>query len=282
MRLGWSTNSIDGDPLAAVADLAAIGFYSLAITPDCHVLNPFADGYGQEVARWQSMVQEHGLTCVIETGARFLLDPRLKHEPTLVSPRPADRERRRAFLVQGIDLAVSLEASCLSLWSGAARDTADEETLWERLVDGLEPVIDHAVDRGIPLGFEPEPGMFIDTLARFTELAERLGRPEALRLTVDIGHMECMGERPLVQRLRPHASRLVNVHLDDMVACVHEHLPLGHGEISFPEILGMLEESGYTGGVHAELPRQAHRWRETAEATAAFIRSHGWPGASRT
>ena len=35
-----------------------------------------------------------GMACVIETGARHLLDPLVKHEPTLVSADPAARERR--------------------------------------------------------------------------------------------------------------------------------------------------------------------------------------------
>ena len=41
------------------------------------------------------------LRCVIETGARFLLDPRTKHEPTLVTADPAGRARRIDFLVPG-------------------------------------------------------------------------------------------------------------------------------------------------------------------------------------
>ena len=39
-----------------------------------------------------------GLGCVIETGARFLLDPRAKHEPTLVTASPEGRARRVDFL----------------------------------------------------------------------------------------------------------------------------------------------------------------------------------------
>jgi len=39
-----------------------------------------------------------GLGSVVETGARYLLDPRAKHEPTFVSADPAGRTRRVAFL----------------------------------------------------------------------------------------------------------------------------------------------------------------------------------------
>ena len=49
---------------------------------------------------------------VIETGARFLLDPREKHEPTLVSSDRADRARRIAFYRHAVDCAAELGSDC--------------------------------------------------------------------------------------------------------------------------------------------------------------------------
>ena len=121
------------------------------------------------------------------------------------------------------------------------------------------------------LGFEPEPGMFIDTLARSGELLDRLGRPDHLRLTVDTGHLECMGERPAADVLAPWLDRVVNVHVDDMLACRHEHLPLGAGDVDFRDVLGALAVAGYRGGLHVELPRQAHRWLDTARESAGYL-----------
>ena len=64
------------------------------------------------------------------------------------------------------------------------------------VTDGVGEVLDYASHCGVVLGFEPEPGMFIDTVARAEELVERLGRPKSLGFTVDIGHLECQRERP--------------------------------------------------------------------------------------
>lgn len=270
MRIGFSTNSIgDIDPLAAVPMLADLGCRSLAITLDRHTLDPWAADLPAAIAGWRAAIAAAGMACVVETGARHLLDARVKHEPTLVSADAAARGRRIDLLCRAVDVAADLGAGCVSLWSGVVRDAADEDTIWTRLVAGLAPVLDRAAARGIPLGFEPEPGMFVDTLARYGGLLDRTGHPAGLQLTVDLGHLECMGERPA--DLQPWAGRIVNVHVDDMLACRHEHLPLAAGDVDFPALVAVLAAAGYAGGLHVELPRQAHRWFDTARESFAFL-----------
>ena len=272
MLLGFSTNSIgDVDPLDAIPMLRSMGYGSLAITLDHHTLDPFANDLPARIARWREALARSRMACVIETGGRHLLDPVQKHEPTLVTADLEARQRRTDFLCRAIDIAVELGATCVSLWSGVVRDSADEAAIWSRLEGSLAPVLDHAAARRMPLGFEPEPGMAIDTLARYGQLLDRMGRPDHLRLTVDIGHMECMGEWPMADVLRPWADRVVTVHVDDMLCCRHEHLPLGTGDVDFPPILAALAAGGYVGGLHVELPRQSHRWVETARQSAAFL-----------
>jgi len=280
MRPGFSTNSIGDVPTAdAVAILADLGYGSLAITPDHGLFAETATGslagLSPEIDRWRSLLASTGMACVIESGARHLLDPIRKHEPTLVSPDPAARRRRVDFLLAAVDLAAELApgagGGCLSLWSGVGRDAADEATLLERLCTGLDPVIERATKRGVRLGFEPEPGMVIDTLARYAMLRDRLGAPECLGLTVDLGHLECMGEWPLAAALAPLVHHVVNVHVDDMLACRHDHLPLGAGDVDFPSLLPLLASGGYDGGLHVELPRQSHRWLDTARESFSFL-----------
>jgi L-ribulose-5-phosphate 3-epimerase len=273
MRLGFSTNSIgDIDPLLAVPMLRDLGYESLAITLDHHTLDPWAADLVARTARWSQALAAAGMACVIETGARHLLDTHLKHEPTLVSADWEARGRRVAFTRRAIEIAAELGADCVSLWSGVGRGAADGDAFWSRLMVGLEQILAHAASCGVVIGFEPEPGMFIDTLDRATILRDRLGRPEALGLTVDLGHMECMGEWPCADHLRAWAGPLVNVHVDDMRACRHEHLPLGAGDVDFAPLLAALAASGYRGGLHLELPRQSHRWLETARESAEFLR----------
>jgi len=273
MLPGYSTNSIgDVDPLDAVPILCDLGYESLAITLDHHTINPFAGDLPTRVTRWRKALTDVGMACVIETGARHLLDRTVKHEPTLVSSDPSARARRIDFTRRAIDVAADLGAGCVSLWSGVGRDGAALETFGGRLADGLAEIVTYAAQAGVVVAFEPEPGMVIDTLARAATLFDRLGRPAALRLTVDIGHMECMGEWPSAAPLRPWHGMIANVHVDDMLACRHEHLPLGTGNVDLTAALAALAAAGYRNGLHVELPRQSHRWLETARQSAAVLK----------
>jgi sugar phosphate isomerase/epimerase len=273
MLLGYNTNGwAHHEVLEAVALLADLGYDGVGITLDHHVLNPFSEQFPRELDRMRRLLQRLGLRSVIETGARFLLDPRARHEPTLVSPDPAGRARRLDFLCRAIDVAQSLGSDGVSFWSGVVHDGAAEGDVWARLLAGLEPLVDYADRRGVTLALEPEPGMFIDSMRRFEQVLCRLDHPR-LRLTLDIGHLHCQGETPIADQVLRWAHRLANVHIEDMRAGVHEHLMFGEGEIDFPPVLTALEEAGYQGVVYVELSRHSHQAPEAARRSLVFLRS---------
>jgi L-ribulose-5-phosphate 3-epimerase len=272
--LGYNTNSLADHRLLDALDLIAeIGYRSAAITIDHGKLDRRLEYYYEHVDAVSATLDRHGLKSVIETGARFYLDPRVKHEPTLVSADPEARVRRVMFLREAIDVAQLLGSDCVSLWAGVMRDGAGEGEAWDRLVGGLRQVLDYADECGVILGFEPEPGMFIDTMARFEQLVEKLGRPEHLKLTLDVGHLWCQGETPIPDVIRRWAAEIVNVHIEDMRRGVHEHLPFGEGEMDFPPILAAFREIGYRGGLQVELPRQSHDGVNVARKSHDFLRS---------
>ena len=116
--------------------------------------------------------------------------------------------------------------------------------------------------------------MLIDSTAAFERLLERIEQP-CLRLTLDIGHLQCQGETPIADVIRRHAPRLANVHLDDMRRGVHEHLMFGDGEIEFPPVLQALADSGYTNGIYVELSRHSHDAPEAAREAMEFLETLG-------
>jgi len=121
------------------------------------------------------------------------------------------------------------------------------------------------------LAFEPEPGMFVDTLARFEQLLREVDAP-ILGLTIDIGHVHCLEEGPIAGYLRHWAPRLFNVHIEDMRKGVHEHLRFGEGEIDFQPVVEVLREIDYTGGLYVELSRHSHIAPEVARESYDFLR----------
>ncbi len=93
-----------------------------------------------------------------------------------------------------------------------------------------------------------------------------------MALTLDVGHLHCLGETPIAEVVRRWGDRVRNVHIEDMRAGVHEHLMFGEGKIDFPPVLVALSEVGYQGGLHVELSRHSHEGPVAAGQAMAFLR----------
>jgi len=272
MRFGYNTNGFAHHRLSdALLILAQLGYQSVAITMDHDALDPFQPDLARRVARIRSVLQRFGLSSVVETGARFLLDPWHKHQPTLISPMQQERQQRLDFLGAAVPVAHEFGAEALSFWSGTATDDAPASKLMERLVEGCKLLCQTTETYQLKLAFEPEPGMFVDTMSRFEELHRRVAHP-LFGLTIDIGHLHCLGE-PIAPTLRKWKDVLCNMHIEDMRQGVHEHLMFGEGEIDVAEVLAVLEEIGYEGGVHVELSRHSHDAVETARKALEFLKN---------
>jgi sugar phosphate isomerase/epimerase len=137
-------------------------------------------------------------------------------------------------------------------------------------------VLEYSDRKNVPLAFEPEPGMFIDTMDRFADLLAALDdrglASSQLQLTIDVGHLHCQGEVPIADQLRQWAPRLANVHIEDMRVGVHEHLMFGDGEIDFPPVIRALEEIRYSGIIGVELSRHAQVGAQAARQAYNFLR----------
>lgn len=271
MRLGYNTNGLAHhrweDALALIAET---GYRAVAITVDHHCLPPWSPTLRTDLLRMQALLERYGLSCVIETGARFILDPHRKHAPTLLSPTAKDRERRQAFLRHCVDIAAVLKADAVSFWSGTDHDQTPHEMLWSRLVEECHALCNYAQRQAVQLAFEPEPGMFIQTGDEFQRLLETVNHP-SFGLTLDVGHVHCLQDGSIVEHIRRWPDRLWNMHIEDMRPGVHEHLPFGEGTIDFPTMFAALREIGYTGGVHVELSRHSHEAPAQLRKSYAFL-----------
>lgn len=268
LRFGYGTNGFANHRLAdALAVIADLGYEGVALTLDHDHLDPFAPELARRTDEVASTLDRLGLSVVIETGARFLLDPWHKHAPTLLHDDPA---KRLDFLRRAVRIGADLGAEAVSFWSGVTPPGVTDA--WDRLVRGCAAIVDVAAEAGVPLGFEPEPGMLVDDIAAWRRLHADLGAPPGFGITLDIGHCRCLEPMPVPECVTAVADHLVNVQIDDMRRGVHEHLEFGTGEIDFPPVLRALAESGYRGLVAVELPRHSHAAPAVAAHSIEFLR----------
>ncbi|WP_282701213.1 sugar phosphate isomerase/epimerase family protein [Streptomyces sp. CC219B] len=273
LRFGYGTNGLTDlrldDALHLLADL---GYDAVGLTLDHMHLDPLAPDLAARTRRVAHRLDALGLAVTVETGARYVLDPRRKHGPSLLDPDPDARARRVDLLLRAVRVAADLGAHAVHCFSGITPDGTDPDTAWKRLAESLTPVLDAAATAGVPLALEPEPGHLLATLADFHHLRHTLGDPDHLGLTLDIGHCQCLEPLSPADCVRAAAPWLRHVQIEDMRRGIHEHLPFGDGEIDFPPVLAALAATGYQGPTVVELPRHSHAGPHFAEHSLRFLR----------
>ena len=269
--LGYNTNSFNCHSLKSTLEIiAGLGYKCVAITLDHCALNPYQPDLEQEIESVKEILQQYYLSCVIETGTRFLLDAWHKHEPTLISCESKGREYRLDFLKKAVDIGAKLDAKAISFWAGKKMENVDDESAWKWLVSGCRKLSVYAEKHKIPLAFEPEPGMFIETLSLYQKLKKDVGN-DIFGLTLDLGHAFLAEDVTVGESIRMFRYDIKNIHIEDMKKGKHEHLFFGEGDMNFPEIFRALKETGYDGPINVELSRHNHNAVEVAKRARDFL-----------
>lgn len=275
LRFAYNTNGTANhrldDALGLIADA---GYDGVALTLDIHHLDPFADDFVVSLGRVSARLRALGLGCVVETGARYLLDPRQKHEPTLVSGDPDGRARRVEFLTRALEVAAETQADAMSFWAGVPKPGISPVQAHDFFRAGAEKVARAAERLGTTAALEPEPGMLIETVADWRKLAI-----PGLKLALDTGHCLVTDEIAPDEAVRQYANDLGTVSIEDMRRGIHVHLPFGEGDMDVDAVLGALRQIAFDRLVCVELSRESHRadtmvpaarrWLEQAELRIA-------------
>ena len=274
MKIGYNTNGLAHHRFAdAVALLADNGYESVAITPDIQWLDPYQDStnLNRQLQETVKLLDRFGMQCVMESGARYLINSRVKHDPTLMDASADRRALRVDYLQRLIRMAADLNATCFSFWSGKLDENISEQQADQRLADGVFEILPIAEKLRVPLAFEPEPGMYIQTMADFRRL-DQLIQSGWFQLTIDLGHLHCLGEQPIANYIREWGDRLINIHIEDMKPGVHELLMFGEGTMDFPPIFQALKDINYPFALNVELSRDSHRADQVVPKSADFLR----------
>lgn len=274
LRYAWNTNGCANHRLEdALVLIAEAGYDGVALTADWHHFDPFAPDFERRAAALGRRLRELGLGLVVETGARFLLDPRHKHEPTLISPTAEARRRRVDFLKRCIDLCSACGGETTSFWSGAPRPGVDVAEAWRWLQEGVYEIVEYARAKGAEVALEPEPGMLVQTPDDWRRLAMTPGYGGALFLALDVGHCLVTGDREPAAAVREFAGVLGTLSIEDMKLGRHEHLPFGQGDMDVPPVLRALREVGFARLVCVELSRESHRAHEAIPEAIGHLKA---------
>lgn len=271
LRFAYNTNGAANhrldDALSLIADS---GYDGVALTLDHHHHDPFATDWAAASERLAARLRRLKLHSVIETGARYLLDPRDKHEPTMVTADAAGRDRRVAFLQRAIDIAAILGSETISFWAGIPKPDVDYAQARQWLDDGLACVCDYAATHSVDVSFEPEPGMLIETVAGYAALAER---HPTLRLALDTGHCIVTQDIEPAEAVRRYAAQLGTVAVEDMRRGEHIHLPFGEGDMDTGAVLAALRDIDFDRLVCVELSRESPRAHAAIPQALAYLQA---------
>ena len=269
VRLGFNSNSFVGQPLdKTLGYLADLGYQSIGLTPDDGMLDP-RHTTPEQLKAIGDRCRKLGLTVVLETGARFLLDGKRKHRPNLLEV-DGTADIRLKFLRHMVEWCEILDAQILSFWSGVLPDGQTEVGAEEQFLRSMENLSPLAERRGVTLALEPEPGHWVEDLTDWSRIHAKA--EECFSLTLDVGHVLVTEEMEPEEAVRQFLPQIVNIHLDDMNRGVHHHLPPGRGQMNWEKMSLALSSSLLTEVPACwELSRSSEEFLEIAPTANSFL-----------
>ncbi|MBV2208247.1 MAG: sugar phosphate isomerase/epimerase [Thermomonas sp.] len=217
IQLSYSTFGLTNlDFLDAIDAVDRAGYAGVEISFHRDQFNPFNidDAYLAEVKK-RLDARRVNAACVA-TASHFF-DPHRPHEPSLMALEKAGRKRRIDLVKRGIHVARQLGTNLVTFGSGFVRDdhvAHPEVNPSELLVDSIHECLrEIRDDEDITLLIEPEPGMYIETMAQGLELMRLVDSPK-FKLHIDICHAYC-SEHNYVDALAQAAPHAKYLHISD-------------------------------------------------------------------
>jgi inosose dehydratase len=164
------------------------------------------------------------------------------------------------------ELASTFGASRLVVGGGARRASGTTAEDYDRLGAALDSVVDLAAEYGLDASYHPH----LSTIVESPDELDRLMERTRIGFCPDTAHLAAGGGDP-AQLIRRYADRLRHVHLKDIALETLQFLPLGQGDLDFPDIVRAVQEADYDSWLVVELDAYDGDPREAAEISRAHL-----------
>jgi inosose dehydratase len=235
--------SMDG----AVRDIAAAGYQGV------EMFDGNLAEYEDKPEELRGIMEEAGISLVsVYTGANFIYAD--------ILPDELHRIQRAA------ELAATFGAERLVVGGGARRAAGTTDQDYQRLGNALDTVTDIAAAAGLSASYHPHLGTIVES----PDELERLMPLTRIGFCPDTAHLAAGGADPAAT-IRKYRDRIHHVHLKDLHKETLSFLPLGQGELDFPDIVQAVQESGYDSWLMVELDEYGGDPRAAAEISRKYL-----------
>lgn len=274
LKLSFSSNAFKKTTLTEAVDtIAQAGYRGVEIMADLPHAYPPQFGPADRQALCSQLRRRRIRASNVNAFTLFAAGD--TYHPTWLEADPAERQRRIDHTIAAVHLAADIGAPSVSIQpggpmigTGLSRDQAGR-----RFADALTAVLPAAQQRKVKLAIEPEPGLFLQTSAEYLAFKQEFFPGEALlKMNCDLGHLYCVGDDP-VEVIGTMLKEITHIHLEDISKNhVHQHLPLGKGDMDIPAILEAIDHSTYRGWVTIELYPYVSTAGEVAKQAMKYLR----------
>jgi inosose dehydratase len=238
---------VNGSMETAVRDIAAAGYTGTEMFDGN--LAEFAD----RPEELHGLLSESGVKLVsVYSGANFIFAD--------ILPEELHRITRAA------ELAATFGAERLVVGGGARRAAGTTDADYALLGGALDQVTDIVESFGLTASYHPH----LSTIVESPSELERLMDLTRIGFCPDTAHLAAAGGDPAAV-IRRFPDRIRHVHLKDFRADPFQFLPLGEGDLDFPDILRAVKESGYDSWLMVELDSYDGDPRAAAEISKKYL-----------
>lgn len=169
-------------------------------------------------------------------------------------------------ITRAAELAAQFGAERLVVGGGARRAAGTSDDDYLRLGKSLDRVTEIAEHCGLTASYHPH----LSTIVESPDELEKIMGLTRIGFCPDTAHLAAGGGDPAAV-IRDHSDRIRHVHLKDFRREPSQFLPLGEGELDFPDIIRAVEESGYESWLLVELDAYDGDPRRAAELSKAYL-----------